>query len=87
MAHGGVRTAAREHGIRAVNDGQRRRPPLLPPAATLMAPRNGGPGFVVCEATSLAGLPVRFGARGGAARVLQHEVDHLHRRLIIDHHH
>lgn len=39
---------------------------------------------VVCEAESLEGEPIRIQAEGLLARLLQHEIDHLDGKLIID---
>ncbi len=39
---------------------------------------------VTCEALSLDGAPVRIDAEGLHARLIQHEIDHLDGRLIID---
>ena len=39
---------------------------------------------VVCEGLDLDGNPVRIEAQGLAARLFQHEIDHLDGRLIID---
>jgi peptide deformylase len=40
--------------------------------------------FVVCDALTLSGKPVRIEAEGLHARLLQHEIDHLDGVLIID---
>jgi peptide deformylase len=42
------------------------------------------PAAIVVEATSPEGEPVRIEAEGLAARVIQHELDHLDGVLIID---
>lgn len=39
---------------------------------------------VTCEALSLDGEPIRIEAEGLQARMLQHEIDHLDGKLIID---
>jgi len=42
------------------------------------------PAFVTCEAQTISGSHVRIEADGLHARVLQHEIDHLDGKLILD---
>jgi len=66
---------------------------LSPPEATFFEGCLGLPGFtalvprarrVLVEALDHLGQPVRIGATGWYARILQHEIDHLRGTLYID---
>jgi peptide deformylase len=54
---------------------------LSVPGATMEVPRYGE---VVVEAQDLKGEPMRVHMTGLLARIMQHEIDHLDGRLIID---
>ena len=45
----------------------------------------GPDGWIVTKASELKGKPVCIETGGALARILQHEIDHLHGTLFIDH--